>query len=287
MFHNSVMRRGQVVVVVLLMLAVATTVGLAMVSRSVTEIGVTTTQEESARALTAAEAGVEAALSAVVASGTYTVGSMGTTYTVSSQAYGGGGEFTVSRSLTAAESETVFLSGHDTSGNLVPGQEKYTENNIVVCWGHNVTAVDATAPALEAILYFQTSGQVKVGRMGYDPNVSRQGQNSFQTAGSASGCPAGKTYAFSTVVALNTLGGYNSTSDNPLLLRLRLLYNGETGHFIGVKAQGSALLPAQGTNISSTGQSGSTNRKVSLFQRYGDPFPQFDNAVFSGAGLSK
>ena len=72
--------------------------------------------------------------------------------------------------------------------------------------GQNVTAVDATAPALEAVLYFQTSGQVKVGRMGYDPNVSRQGQNSFQTAGSASGCPAGKTYAFSTVVALNTLG---------------------------------------------------------------------------------
>jgi len=287
MFHNSVMRRGQVLVVVLLMLAVATTVGLAMVSRSVTEIGVTTTQEESARALTAAEAGVEAALSAVVAGGTYTVGSTGTTYTVSSEAYGSGGEFTISRPLTAAELETVFLSGHDANGNLVPGQEKYTDNNIAVCWGQNISAVDATAPALEAILYFQTSGQVKVGRMGYDPNVSRQGQNSFQALGSAVGCPAGKTYAFSTLVALNTLGGYNSVADNPLLLRLRLLYNGETGHFVGVKAQGGASLPAQGTNITSAGQSGSTSRKVQLFQGYGDPFPQFDNAVFSGAGLSK
>ena len=280
------MRRGQVLVVVLLMLAVATTVGLAMVSRSVTEIGVTTTQEESARALTAAEAGVEAALSAVVANGTYTVVT-GTTYTVGSEPYGGGEEFSISRPLTAAELETVFLSGHDANGNLVPGQEKYTDNNIAVCWGQNISAVDATAPALEAILYFQTSGQVKVGRMGYDPNVSRQGQNSFQALGSAVGCPAGKTYAFSTLVALNTLGGYNSVSDDPLLLRLRLLYNGEMGHFIGVKAQGGAILPAQGKNITSSGQSGSTSRKVQLFQGYGDPFPQFDNAVFSGAGLSK
>ena len=274
------LRSGQALVVVLLMLAVATTVGLAIVSSSVTEIGVSTTQEESARALAAAEAGIEAALSAVVAGGTVPVGTTGTTYTVSSVIFGSGGEFAISRPLTAGESETVFLSGHDANGKLVPGLNKYTGNNLRVCWGQNAGASDAAAPALETTLYWQTpAGVVKAERVGYDPNASRRGQNNFQAAGSGSGgCPAGKAYAFSTTV---------SVSDTPLLLRLRLLYNGETGHYLGAAAQGGASLPAQGTNITSAGQAGSTNRKVQLFQGYADPFPQFDNPVFSGGGLTK
>lgn len=290
MFHNRFMlRKGQALVVVLLMLAVATTIGLAIVSRSVTEVSVSTTQEESARALAAAEAGIEAALSSVVATGTYSVGTTGTTYTVASVPFGSGGEFAISRPLTAADSETVFLSGHDATGNLVPGLNKYTDNNLKVCWGQNSNAADASAPALEVILYFQTpAGAVRVGREGYDPNSARRGQNNFTAATVGSGgCPSNKPYQFTAVVPLNNLGGYNRLVDNPLLFRMRLLYNGEVGHFIAVSAQGGASLPVQGVNITSSGVAGSSTRKVQLFQRYNDPFPQFDNAVFSGGSLTK
>ena len=53
------MRRGQVLVVTLLILSVIVTVALSIASRSVTEVSVSTTQDESSRALEAAEIGLE------------------------------------------------------------------------------------------------------------------------------------------------------------------------------------------------------------------------------------
>jgi Tfp pilus assembly protein PilX len=281
------MVRGQILVVVLLMLAVATTVGLAIVSRTITEVSISTTQEESARALAAAEAGIEAALSSVVASGTVTpLGSTGTTYTVSSAPYGSGASIATSKPLTAGEVETIFLSAHDANGNLVAGLNKYTGSTIRLCWGQNSNGNDANAPALEATFYNQTAaGVVRVGHAAFDPNASRISQNSFAAASAASGCPTGKVYNYSTLLTLTGLGNY-SLSESPLLLRLRLLYNGEVGHYIGVSAVGGSL-PVQGINIVSSGQAGTSTRKVQLFQKFSDTFPQFDNAVFSGASLTK
>lgn len=73
----------------------------------------------------------------------------------------------------------------------------------------------------------------------------------------------------------------------PLLLRMKLLYNGETGHFVGVQensSTGNNSFPNQGKTISSTGASGTAVRKLAVFQRYSDFAPVFDGPLFSGTG---
>lgn len=284
------MAKGQALVVILLILAVALTVGLAIVSRSITEVSLSTTEEESARALAAAEAGIEAALAAIVASGeTRSVGTAGATYTVSTIPYGGGGEVAISDALVAGEAATVWLSGHDSSGNLVPGQNKYTADAVRVCWGQGVLGNEAAAPAVEVMLYYQTSGgEAQVGRAAYDPHNSRRASNRFGPAeANAGSCPADRSYSFTKNIPLSG-GTLNLPSAaTPLFLRLRLLYNGDTSHYVAVKAAGNAVFPVQGTNIVSAGRAGSTSRRVQVFERFPDLSPLFDSALFSGAGLTK
>src|SRR5688572_26536285 len=61
-------QKGQVALIALLVLTVATTVGLSLIARGVTDISVSRDIEESSRAFSAAEAGVEEALRSGVAS---------------------------------------------------------------------------------------------------------------------------------------------------------------------------------------------------------------------------
>jgi Tfp pilus assembly protein PilX len=63
------MRSGQALVVVLLIVAVVLTLGLSIASRGVTEINVSSVENDSSKALDAAEAGVESALGAIATPG--------------------------------------------------------------------------------------------------------------------------------------------------------------------------------------------------------------------------
>jgi hypothetical protein len=55
-------KSGQVVLIVLLVMVVVLTIGLSLISRSVTDISISKDEEEAIRAFSAAEAGIEAAL---------------------------------------------------------------------------------------------------------------------------------------------------------------------------------------------------------------------------------
>jgi type II secretory pathway pseudopilin PulG len=76
---------GQIILAVLLVMAVILTVGLAALSRSVTDIRISKETEESARAFSAAEAGIEEALNqdlSVWSGGDVTVGDLTASVTV-------------------------------------------------------------------------------------------------------------------------------------------------------------------------------------------------------------
>lgn len=289
------MRSGQALVVILLILAVALTVGLSVVSRSVTDIGVSTTSEESARALAAAEAGIEAALStAAVAVGTpVDVGQTGKitgSYTIlGSDPAGGGDSVTFPEGVRAGDPATVFLVAHGADGRLdtSAGAAKYTDSKFSVCWGENVTA--NTTPALEVLIYYMNgAGVALANRNVYDPTANR-------TPGAIStdpvaGCPTDKSYSFAKEInfasALNAGGLSMPASYTGLFLRLKLLYNGDTAYPMAVVGDGDQF-PAQARLITAVGQAGQTNRRVEVNERYPDPLPYFDSAVFSGADLSK
>lgn len=265
------MRQGQALVMILLLLSVVIAIGLAISSRSVTEVGISTTQEESARALAAAEAGIEAALSGSVTGGgaPVNVGSGGLesyVLTAPSQ-YGAGTQVTFGEGVRAGEAATVFL---------LVGNQRYTASSVIVCWGESGSS--GPVPALEAIVYYQAGGTYLASRSVYDPQGTGRTPGSASQDGNTSGCPSDKSYAYKATVGLG--------SGTPYYLRLKPFYNGDTGSSIGVAGVGSQF-PAQGRLLTSTGQAGQTSRKVQVVERYADLLPYLDNAVFSGGSLVK
>lgn len=270
------MRAGQALILVLLLLSVIITIGLAISSRSVTEVGISATQEESAQALAAAEAGIEGALSGTIITGIpVTVGS--TQYGVGSQAVFSGG-------IKAGEAVTLFLTPYKDDGSFDTALS-YSGTRATVCW----QATGAT-PALEAIMYYQNSTGKFASRNVYDPGNEIPG--AIPVDAGVSGCPSG-TYAHKKVInfplAVNAggLGVQPSATTKLLFLRLKPYYSGVTAVVIGVANDGITQFPAQGQLVTSTGQVGQTSRRVQVINRYPDPLPYLDNAVFSGGSLSK
>lgn len=270
---------------ILLLLSVVITIGLAISSRSVTEVGISTTQEESARALAAAEGGIEAALAGKVTTGaTVNVGTTGTYVVAAPSQYGAGTQVTFAEGVKAGEAATVFLLAHDTNGNLVVNSQGYTGSSIIVCWGESGSS--SVVPALEAIMYYQSGLNYLASRAVYDPQGTGRTLGSVSPDGNTSGCPSDKSYAFKKTIDFGTLG-LNIGSGTPYYLRLKLAYNGDSSSPVGAIRTGTSQFPTQGQLVTSTGQAGQTSRKVQVVQRYSDPLSYLDDAVFSGGSLSK
>lgn len=248
--------------VMLLVLAVALTVGLAVVSRSVTEVGISTTEKESAQALAAAEAGIEKALAGNISlpSGVTTVPA------------GGNNDLEVPESLAAGESVTIFLSGHDANQNFVAGLNEYTGSDLGLCWGQ-----DNVNPAVEVTTYYKSGANYLVERKAIDPNPNRAAQNNFTGTDGGASCPSGRTYQHYKKITM--------PAGTLLMMRVRMLYNQDIPQYLAVR--GSSAIPVQGQDITAEGKQGQTSRKVKVFQRYPDLSPILDAAVFSGANLVK
>lgn len=281
------MRNGQALVAVLLVLGVALTVGMSVVSRSITEVGVSSTQDESARALSAAEAGIEKALGGIIAGTGSDTYSLTTTesYNVTRTVVGTNTNFVLPEKLVAGEVATL-----DGRGAVGGGKR------VKVCWGQGVAGTDANAPAAEIIVYYTNtvSGGIYVTRVPVDPNAARRASTGNGFGAEKVGgtpCPAtpdGGAFAFASLTNLNDNGNPDklllNSGDDPLLVRVRLLYNGEVRHPVGFRLMGWNL-PAQGRDITSTGQSGGTTQKIRVTQLNPDMPPIFDQALFSGGSL--
>lgn len=122
-------RKGQVALVVILVVLVGLTIGVAILGRSVTNVGISNQEEERARSFSAAEAGVEDALrqdlSILAGSGgNFNVGESAVSYTVSkltdvTSEINPGEVVTVDWSKSGASSFRVTWSGATCTSNLV------------------------------------------------------------------------------------------------------------------------------------------------------------------------
>jgi len=265
---------GQALILVLLSLSVVLTLVLYIVSRSVTDVAVSSQQAESVRAFSAAEAGVEHALVAQALGTTYpgSVGDSSYVAKVSGFAQGLTG-FAYPISLDNGDSATFWLAEHDASGNLT-ATGAFNGNKIEICWGNA-----AIAPAIEITVYYETApndlSKIQIKRWAYDANAAPRG--SFTSAFNSGSCTiAGQSYDFQET--LTTL------PSNLLLARVRMFYNNVPQN-VGISVLGGNL-PSQGQNIASTGTAGGSNRKISVFQGWPE-FPFVSNALFSPEGITK
>lgn len=291
-------QKGQALLLVLLALAVTLTVVLSAVSRSTTDISISTQEEDSLRAFSAAEAGIEESLSSGSSVGITSLSNDAEFETTVVEAQSGN-SFNYPADRLSGESGTFWFVSHDVDGDLTCSSLPcLAANTLEFCWGDPSTPVDNTSPAVEVSIFYDTSGQVvssgnfssvEVAREAFDGVAARASLNNFSSA--SSGCTVGsENYQFSSgSISLPALGiPCSGTTGCLLMARARLIYNENTPHPVAINANAvGGSLPAQGIQIDSTGTAGDSTRRVNVFQSYAE-FPEvFEAGVFGVQNLVK
>ena len=287
---------GQALILVLLGMAVVLTLVISIVSTSVTDIDVSTRDEEAVRALNAAEAGIEQGfLVATTTSDEFPDNNSAFTATVTGVAESSN-NYNLPENLETGETGTLWYVSHDENGLACDAEHPCVAGagqTLRVCFSPTGTGV-SEAPAVEISFFYDESAsgvatgnfsQVKVARVAYDPNASRILNNSFTQANGGNCVDVdGQSYEFSTpAIDLDSLG-IGCPPGCLLFARVKPLYN-TTAMPIGFIS--SAILPSQGVKVVSTGTSGDSTRTLEAFRSYKEPPAVFDAAIFSNSGLTK
>ncbi|MBI4029224.1 MAG: hypothetical protein HY376_02565 [Candidatus Blackburnbacteria bacterium] len=293
---------GQALIVVLLVMSVVLTIALSVVSRSITDISVSQKEESALRAIGAAEAGAEKALIAGSGSTCATgvcLPNAAFSATITTLAEGAR-DYAIPINLSSGDVTSIWFVAHDSNNSIVCDSSNpcFTGDSLKVCWGNSGTSgSSSTTPAIEiSILHTSGSGNVstaKIARVTADPNTSRRADNQFSAAGGSCSIDT-RNFAFSKEITLSSLNATTRTDSTsfagPILVRLRLIYNTDQAHIVGLSGSfpGNGPLPVQGIKIESLGESGDAKRKVIVYRPYSDIPPVFDFGLFSGASaLSK
>jgi hypothetical protein len=272
-------QKGQVILVLLLIMTVALAIGLSVVQRSIKDVSTSTKVEESARAFSAAEAGIERALNCTTPPCT---GFSITDLELNNFSAANISGYAVPDANTKAfEIPTVtqekpgqlWLANPDANFS-----NKYGggfNSQLDVFWADDNVSPN---PAIEiTVVYNPSAATYTVNKFFYDSVASRRLENNFSQP--ISGCridplkthisPNGRSYENCTRINLTA---------NPILLRARLIYAGFIEHPVAFEPVGSNTLVQQGTLFISTGTSGETKRTIVL-QRQDKVLPFFFDFV--------
>lgn len=267
--------KGQILLIVVLTMIVALTVGLSIASRSITNLKISKQNEESQRAFQAAEAGVEKALKTGSTTGadsisldnqssfrTTTTSLEGTNFLLN------GGEL-----VEQDAGIDVWLSEYPTYNNLL-GTLPKPAATLTLYWGEGQTDCgvlnsDRTVSALEVLVLTGNKSSPTLKKYIYDPCSPARISN------------AGAVTTGAFVVNGVTLKYSNTTQisiTNGLIMKIVPIYNSTK-----IAIFSSQALPPQGSIIESLGKSGDTVRKVQYFSSY----PQIPLEIFPYSIISQ
>ena len=269
------------------MTAVILTIGLAVASYSITDIKISQQEEESAKAFSAAEAGIEQALK-LSPSGTdeFSVAVGDITARVKPEIQGGGTNFDFGATkFPSGELANVWLVEHDENGEIDATTHLSFNSLITLCWGSSTTIDDST-PALElALVYKNATGDYKVIRQGYDPNFGRTVGFDAPDDLDGGNCSANLAFAKKNINLASGNFGLKA-SDVPYLLRLKLLYN-TSDQPLAVASDNN--FPSQGKCYESSAkvETSGITRKIRQCQFFQAPPEIFDYVLFTTGDLVK
>ena len=285
-------QKGQALVIILLVLAVASTIGISLASRSVTDISITNKERESARAFSAAEAGIEEILIGGSISGTLGGGEK---FDVTLGVTGNSTDYLWPDNISAGDTVGLWLIGHGTGVTVVCDATHpcFTGSSIKVCWGEPGSPSDqAQTPAIyTSIIYLTTPGNystARVARITSDPNSARRASNNFSGPPDFSCAIGGKSFAWGQTIDFASLGipaSVYNTVNGLQTARVRMVYNTSVPHPVGFQA--ATAFPIQGIKLISTGTAESSTRKIELFNTFAAFPPIFDFGVFPGGAITK
>jgi len=269
---------GQILLITLLVLSFVAIVVLSLISRTTTSQKITTQIDHYAKALSAAEAGLELALQSHQSqSGTTETG---VNFSVSGPIPIGTNNaiYALPETTPKGELAVVWLARHNLDGSLNENPAAdYEGSYLDACWekGKNPRV------AVVATLLYKKAGNFLVAKSPYDSdNASRDNSFSFDTGGvrncGDSGNFEGQRLIFSTLVS-----GYNAASDTLIALRLRPIYNSSR---FRVQTEEPFRLVSQGDQYIATGLAVLATSVVEAGQLYPAPGAIFDYVIYSQSG---
>lgn len=263
-------QKGQTLLIVVLVMVIVVTVGLSIVSKSITSLRTSTEEANSAKALSAAEAGIAQTLQsrATIAGNTLPNTSYNTNIAAQS-----GLEVLLNGGNVASKDDGVDLWLVDYNNGSPNYSTPWSGTSFTVYWGSssdvcNSSPLINTQAALEIVVVSgPLPGTIK--KFAYDPCSARKSNNNFSSA-SPGGIVGGKTFAYSANIPITS----------GLIARIIPLY---ANTIVGVR--GATALPSQGSLITSTGSSGTPGnaviRKINVFQGYPQiPAQYFTHGLF-------
>ncbi|HUV72186.1 MAG TPA: hypothetical protein VMW25_04200 [Clostridia bacterium] len=263
-------QKGQVILVILLIIAVILTVGLSVVSRSVTDIKISQQSQEAARALWVAQGGLE---KAIASASELDETEEGVLNIVTQANVGENSEFVFPQKVKANEAATLWLIQPNEDGTISSLPSPYSgPTEVTLAW-----AESDEQPALEATLIYASAGKYYSRRYAFDP----AGRGNF---GSASGGVSidSKDLKHSGTINFADLVG----TGTPILIKLRLLYN-TNEESIGVRKGQGGNFPLQGHCYVSTAtvQESLVSRRLRQCQLWPGTPSIFDFLLYSGGSL--
>jgi hypothetical protein len=230
--------------------------------------------EQSGRAFSAAEAGVENALQsinsgAITPTGSLSINNLEAKADYSIRTYGGTTDVLVFNQTEENSTQIVWLVDHDNNRNIIIPTPPVTpsvpyNSTIDVCWGSDPNI----NPAIEVSVYYILSGEYRVAKAAYE-SVGGRNNNFYSADAGVDNC--GGNYRFHKLIKFSdpSPGGFNLTNPATVLLALRIksLYANST---LAVQPQnGSFNIPKQGEIITSVGHTGTdTVRKIEVINGY-------------------
>ncbi len=258
-------QQGQVLLVIVLLITVVLTVGLSIATRSIINVRLTSQEDQSQRAFAAAEAGLEQSLLSNTAISNATF-SNSASYTTSINSVRGS-DFQLNNGKVVIKDEGTDLWLSQYSSDPTKIYSNPWSGTLTIYWGTQQDKCNAsealnTMAAIEVILISGTKTNPVATHYAFDPCVPRRSSNNF--SGTNNGGTAGnRSFANSVQIPVGA---------NGLLARIVPIY---ANTYMGVR--GSAVLPEQGTVITSTGAIGDVQRKVTVLREN----PKLPSEVFS------
>lgn len=268
---------GQIVLVLVLITVVGLTIGLSLISRTITDVRISSQIEQSGRAFSAAEAGIETALRAninVGPTGSVTLPGAQANYSVTIQ---GGSSDSYNLPFTQVNgSQNVWLVEHNSDGTLnLSGYSYPVSSTFDICWG-SPSSVDS---AILLTLIYRIGTRYSLVKMPFD-SISR-GNNFVLADILGNYCNGNYKYKVTVIPGTDT----NSNTDDLgisgtatlILLRLQVLYSATA-----ISVLPTSVLPSQGIIINSVGQTDTgVVRKIQVSQGYATLPTLLDFSLYS------
>lgn len=264
--------KGQILLIVILVIIIASTIGLSLASRSIISLRTSTEEAESQKALSAAEAGIERTIQGLVPIAVGDSLSNNSSYSTQfTEVQGSSFLINGGNIIPKDEGADVWLVGHNPDGTL-DYSSVLSPKFFTLYWGlPSEVCSTPTAPAAIQVIVIsrnKITGEIKSHRYAYDSCSSRRSENNFKLGDSGSFDLAGVTFGNRTP----DVGANADLAENSDIVFMRVipLYKDAV---IGVSScnhggNNCEAMPSQGYIISSTGISGSANRKITVFKGY-------------------